>query len=75
MRGGMQLSGCGRVNFAISPLSKDGENPGLISGFVKEDSPPPHRFRRNVPFRYSSNACRSSSCVFITMGPRHAIGS
>jgi hypothetical protein len=27
----------------------------------------------NVPFRYSSNAVLSSSCVFITMGPYHAL--
>ncbi len=53
--GGIPLFGSGRENFAISPLSKDKENPGLTAGFVKEDFPP-HRFRRNVPFRYSSNA-------------------
>ncbi len=29
----------------------------------------------NVPFRYSSNAIRSSSSVFITIGPYQATGS
>ena len=29
----------------------------------------------NVPFWYSSNATRSSSCVFITIGPYQATGS
>jgi len=29
---------------------------------------------RNVPRWSSSNACRSCSCVFITMGPYHATG-
>src|SRR5215475_8085871 len=30
---------------------------------------------RNVPRSRSSNACRSSSCVFITIGPYQATGS
>ena len=32
-------------------------------------------FRTNVPLLYSSNATRSSSFVFITIGPYHATGS
>ena len=32
-------------------------------------------FLTNVPSRYSWKAVRSSSCVFITMGPAHATGS
>lgn len=31
--------------------------------------------RTNVPFLYSSKAARSSSSVFITIGPRQAMGS
>ena len=30
---------------------------------------------RNVPRSSSSNACRSCSCVFMTIGPYHATGS
>src|ERR1051326_7745421 len=30
---------------------------------------------RNLPVSSSSKACRSCSCVFITMGPYHATGS
>src|SRR5262249_18166435 len=32
-------------------------------------------FFRNVPCSSSSNACRSCSCVFITIGPYQATGS
>ena len=50
----------------------------------EEDRERPHLIRnqfpvylsfRNVPSSSSSNACRSCSCVFITMGPYHATGS
>ena len=40
-----------------------------------EGRPYPRACFTNVPCSYSRNATRSSACVFITMGPYHAIGS
>ncbi|GEM_PF-6076029 len=66
---------------ASCPGREVDESPLLVrSGYPRSALPIlkyicPHRFRRKVPFRYSSNACRSSSSVFITIGPRHATGS
>src|SRR5437762_9395814 len=34
-----------------------------------------YTFFKNFPCSSSSNACRSCSCVFITIGPYHATGS